>query len=120
MTEPKFDPNAASKLKRNFLKLLQNSVSIEAALQAAEMEPIKLLHYLERDKGFETDFHKIINQKLELAFLDCALQSKTAAILSFALTNRLAEKYNKPKTSALPPETPAQIIFTDTADDGEN
>ncbi|MCL2888438.1 MAG: hypothetical protein FWF35_03980 [Elusimicrobia bacterium] len=119
MTETKkYDTNAANKLKRTFLKHLQNSVAIDGALEAAGMEPIKLLHYLDKDKDFESSFHKIINQKLEIAFLDAALKTKSPTILSFALTNRLAEKYNKTKPSFLPPET-AQIIFTD-ADEGNN
>jgi len=120
MTELKFDANAAAKLKRNFLKLLQNAATIEAALESAGMEPIKLLHYLDRDADFDAAFQKIINQKLELAFLDAALKTKSPTILSFALTNRLAEKYNKAKAPALPPETQAQIILTDITDAGDN
>ena len=119
MTEIKtYDPNAAKKLKNSFLKHLQNSVSIDGALEAAGMETIKLLHFLDRDADFETAFHKIINQKLEIAFLDAALKTKSPTILSFALTNRLADKYNKAKAPAGPAET-AQIIFTD-ADEGNN
>ncbi|MDR0292227.1 MAG: hypothetical protein LBI01_05665 [Elusimicrobium sp.] len=120
MTEIKvYDKHAAKKLKTSFLKHLQNSPSIDNALEAAGLEPIKFFSYLDNDKDFEFRFHKIVNQKLEIAFLDAALKTKSPTILSFALTNRLAEKYNKAKAPFSPPET-AQIIFTDASDEGNN
>ena len=120
MTEiKKYDPNAAKKLNNSFLKHFQNSLSISAALEAAGLEEAKFYSYLDGDKDFDFKFQKTVNQKLEIAFLETALQSKTAAILSFALVNRLPEKYNRAKAPSSAQEGPAQIIFTDE-NDGNN
>ncbi|ACC98402.1 hypothetical protein Emin_0847 [Elusimicrobium minutum Pei191] len=113
MTQNKNDANLNRDVKINFLTHLQNALNIEAALELTGLQAIKLFSFLQKDKVFARRFDQIINLKLEIAFLDSALKTKSPTILSFALTNRLGEKYNKTKT---PPNSAAplpQIVFTD-------
>ncbi|MGB2579341.1 hypothetical protein AAIR98_001260 [Elusimicrobium simillimum] len=117
--KPKADHSTAAKSKKAFLKELQKPQSVEAALEAAGLEFMRFYGYLEKDREFSAKFDSIVNLKLELAFLDAALKTKSASILSFALSNRLPEKYNKSKPAAQPASSPqgAQIIFTELTDD---
>jgi len=105
----------AKKLKKIFLNNLQNAPSIETALQDSGLNAARFFYLLEKDAKFRLQFEKIINLKLEISFLDAALKTKSPTILSFALTNRLAEKYNKSKAGeAGAAAAPAQIIFEQT------
>lgn len=99
-------------LKEKFLTILEESSTINEALELSNFPKSMLCSALLKDKTFQKNFDKIINLKLEIALIESALKSKTAGILCFSLTNRLPKKYNKsPKESAKPASTPSKIIY---------
>ena len=84
-------------LKQNFLDALQNADSLAEALEISALPKNLLCGFLLKDKSFQKAFDKIINLKLEIALIDTTLKSKAAGVLSFSLSNRVPQKYNKTK-----------------------
>lgn len=101
--------NAARGAKAAFLQLLRENKDITSAVEQSGIGIGALATALEKDKTFSAKYEKIINQQLEILFLEAVFKSKSPTLITFALTNRLSAKYNKSKPA--PEETAVPIIF---------
>lgn len=115
--EQNFDNNnlrRAKSARSLFLKHLQSGLSIDKALKESELKKDAFYRALTENKTFARAFRKVIDFRLETAFLDNALNAKTASILTFALAVRMPEKYGKnPENPADAEEEKQQIIFVE-------
>ncbi len=96
--------------KNKFLNLLKKNNSITETLVESNLMEERFFFALKNDPDFLRAFDEIINFKLEVAFLETVLKSKTPTLITFALSSRLGEKYSKNKPVS-EEETAAQIIF---------
>jgi len=109
------DTTSAKLIQQKFLQALQNADSLSEALDACAMPKSALYALLFKNKSFQKAFDKIINLKLEITLIETALKSKTPAVLSFSLTNRLPKKYNKSKkdSSGKDAQKQGKIIYVE-------
>ncbi|WP_428898132.1 hypothetical protein Dip518_000323 [Parelusimicrobium proximum] len=99
--------------KDMFLKVLSNSSSIESACKESDFDFNHLFEIYNKNEEFRNTFNEIINLHLETTFIDVVLKNKTPALITFALSNRMPEKYNKNRQSAPDAPEAKQIVFVD-------